>query len=431
MWSGLETPGMKEAKCSLLLPRDAGSAAFQPKIKPLPAQRVLVYQDKGYNPTQGLYGGQNFNVDFPGCTILQLEPVMLNPATMPVTLTVGGKCHFTLDNYKDFRVMMRTKEQSQEMNIAPNGNFDWPDVHGLMVCPVCGTTAEMPSQSTRKARQHYYWMLFYPLMQIAVVGQKMTVGTRTICRLTCVECFKSLIENMTLRVTNKPPDQQRRPSALSWSLPVLDVLEEAGSISFLGEGPPTPRPKSHPCPDDIMDAWTLYNMWEQSGAWEALQNDYRDILSRSMNGCGMAPARGGWKNNPDSVNQQPMLEMKLADRYGTTCDNVGCDRIHGKPCPVTGERVRLNYSCEKCKGAHYCSAECRTLAATEHQNNCVVNPKDSQREETRREVQCDTCKTWHLYSAIKKCSRCKVATYCSVECQKRDWKKHKPFCKKG
>jgi hypothetical protein len=29
---------------------------------------------------------------------------------------------------------------------------------------------------------------------------------------------------------------------------------------------------------------------------------------------------------------------------------------------------------------------------------------------------------------LKKCSRCKMARYCSTECQGLDWKKHKPFC---
>lgn len=30
--------------------------------------------------------------------------------------------------------------------------------------------------------------------------------------------------------------------------------------------------------------------------------------------------------------------------------------------------------------------------------------------------------------ASKTCSRCHVATYCSVECQQADWKQHKPHC---
>lgn len=30
--------------------------------------------------------------------------------------------------------------------------------------------------------------------------------------------------------------------------------------------------------------------------------------------------------------------------------------------------------------------------------------------------------------AIKRCSRCNSVWYCSVECQRKHWKKHKPFC---
>jgi hypothetical protein len=31
--------------------------------------------------------------------------------------------------------------------------------------------------------------------------------------------------------------------------------------------------------------------------------------------------------------------------------------------------------------------------------------------------------------ALHKCGVCKMAGYCSVKCQKADWKSHKPFCR--
>ena len=34
------------------------------------------------------------------------------------------------------------------------------------------------------------------------------------------------------------------------------------------------------------------------------------------------------------------------------------------------------------------------------------------------------------YAPLKDCSRCHVAKYCSVECQKKDWPKHKDICGK-
>lgn len=32
---------------------------------------------------------------------------------------------------------------------------------------------------------------------------------------------------------------------------------------------------------------------------------------------------------------------------------------------------------------------------------------------------------------LKECSRCKRVCYCDVNCQKKDWKKHKSICKEG
>jgi len=362
IWSGLETPGMREAKCSLLIQEDG---TFEPRIKSLPKQRVLVYQDKGYNPATVNGGPQdeNFYVDFNGCTILQLEPAPgSQQRTMPITLTVGGRCIFTPENYQDFKVMMRTKDQSSEMHISPNGNFDWPDVESLLMCPLCRRKADIPREGDDF--DHEYWLLFYPLLQITVMkGSQMTLGTRTICRLTCLECMEDLLEGMTLRV--RPATMNGRRPALSFTLPANEVLAEAGSASFLEDGPP--RPETHPHVDDILDAWTLYNLWEHSGAWEALQNDYRIVLSRSMHSDNGADNAG---SNQDAVQPKKSRGNRLSQ-------------------PPRGERRRRH-----------------------------------------KLVTCDTCKKRQSYQRMKKCSRCRNATYCSIECQKKDWPKHKAVCKR-
>lgn len=425
-------------------------------MKTLPAQKVVVRLDKGHNPEQGLYGGENFYINFPGCTILQLEPsTMYSSTVLPVTLTVGGKCYFTKENYKDFYIMMRTTEQARQLQIVPNGNFDWPDVRGFMTCPVCGCEAEFSTgdgrNETKKDEELHYWLLYYPLMQIQLdhKTQTMTVGSLTICRLTCVECFENLVADLTVEPPPPPPPppaggdgrktKNGSNTATTNHVPVLDVLEEAGTISFLGDGPL--QSSNDETRHAILDAWTLYMLWENTGAWEALQIDLREVLSRSLGGGGgFEPTNDGWKSNQNSVNYQPMLEMKTAERRGTKCDNVSCARRHGKICPVTGERVRLNVTCDKCKSVSYCSTECRTMAASDHQNHCLQ--KQQRKNEKRhsstmssnsrkeKEGQCRTCKHWLPYSSLKKCSACKVATYCSVDCQRKDWKNHRPICAK-
>lgn len=424
-WSGMETEGMKDARCSLLLQEEV---PYDARIKVLPKQRVLVCQDKGFaapnNPSQN--SEDNFYVDFKGTTILQLEPGMVGQhKTMPVTLTVGGRCTFTAENYQDFRVMMRTKEQSVEMDIAPNGNFDWPDVTSLLLCPCCGRRGPVPQPGSRK--RYEYWMVFYPLLQITLLkGSQMTLGTRTVCRLTCLDCMEDLLEGLTLRIQpgGSRDAREMRKTRLAFTLPAADVLAEAGSASFLEDAPP--RPETHPLVDDILDAWTLYNLWEHTGAWEALQNDYRLVLSRSM--------------HPDSNNDQngamtgqdALKEPRLKDRIGNPCGNPACGKIHGTT-DDQGDVVRLAIKCRECLSEYYCSRACREAHKDPHQEKCLQRQKDREerREKKAKRVQCDTCGQKFPYTKMKKCSRCRKATYCSVDCQKADWENHRTSCKKA
>jgi hypothetical protein len=413
-WSGFETIGMKEAKCSLLVQEEA---QYDAKIKALPKQRVLVYQDRGFNPAAVPQGEDNFYVNFKGATILQLEPGGGTPQqTMPVTVTVGGRCLFTPENYQDFRVMMRTKEQSQEMGISPNGNFDWPDVNSLLLCPCCGKQGPVPKEGD--IHEHEYWLVFYPLLQIAIMkGAQMTLGTRTICRLTCLDCMEDILEGLTLKIQpGSKSSNGERKTRLVFTLPATDVLAEAGSASFLEDGPP--RPETHPHVDDILDAWTLYNLWEHSGAWEALQNDYRVVLSRSMQG-----------DNP--TEEKPATsDPRLKERMGKPCSNPGCGKIHGRTDADTGERIRLAIKCRECLSEFYCSKACREVMKDTHKNECLrkQHEREERREKKTKKVNCDTCHKPFPYTKMKKCSRCRNATYCSVDCQKVDWEKHRFLC---
>ncbi|KAL7555465.1 hypothetical protein ACA910_006128 [Epithemia clementina (nom. ined.)] len=486
-WSGLETPGMKDARCSLLLQEEI---SYDARIKVLPKQRVLVCQDKGFATTSALPNGgsnssssnsrhnrhnnhhadSNFYVEFPGTTILQLEPAMVGQhKTMPVTLTVGGRCTFTADNYQDFRVMMRTKAQSRDMDLAPNGNFDWPDVAALLLCPCCGRQGPVPQPGSPK--RYEYWMVFYPLLQITLLkGTQMTLGTRTICRFLCLDCMEDLLEGLTLRIQpggTSRDDNGRTRGRLAFTLPAADVLAEAGSASFLEDAPP--RPDHHHnhhhhhsltgYNDELMDAWTLYNLWEHTGTWEALQNDYRLVLSRSMhpdqnhssatnnqNGTndpggdpqGTHGARGtvgGPSSSPHPAAANHALDdPRWRDRIGKPCGYAACGKLHGSFDAETGLVIRLAIKCRDCWSEYYCSRACREAHAPQHAAAC--RDQQHERQERRREkkakrVQCDTCHIRFPYTKMKKCSRCRRATYCSVECQKGDWEVHKKICTKA
>jgi hypothetical protein len=478
VWSGLETEGMREAKCSLLIPEEITHDA---KIKTLPKQRVLVYQDKGLRDLQPRIPNDDhthttttttnatmlestatpaatsettadddhYYVDFPGATIMQLEPVVESQQqqqqqrTMPITLTVGGRCVFTPENYQDFRVVMRNREQSRTMHIPPNGNFEWPDVQALLLCPVCGCSNAIPHAGDQQ--EHEYWLLFYPLLQITVLkGSQMTLGTRTICRLTCLECVEDLLEGLLLQVTpgeggvkNTLSHPQPQPSSslsnhppssrLAFTLPAADVLAEAGSASFLEDGPP--RPETHPHVDDILDAWTLYNLWEHSGAWDALQNDYRIVLARSMHAQNdMNETTTNSSSNITNIT----LPRNLPNCMGRPCGNPACRGVHGAIDDVTGEICRLCVKCRDCHSEFYCSKLCRDVAKPSHVPDCADKQRDREerREKKVKKVECDTCARKFPYTKMKKCSSCRKATYCSVDCQRMDWQRHKFHCKR-
>jgi len=115
-YSGLETEGMKTLSCSLLFPE---SRNVRPDFNRLKPQAVTLYRDS-------LYDLENEHVEFPGATVLQLEVIGTagNPS-MPEIGTVAGKCRFTAGCYKEFAIMMRTREEAKRARIPVNGALDW------------------------------------------------------------------------------------------------------------------------------------------------------------------------------------------------------------------------------------------------------------------------------------------------------------------
>ena len=60
----------------------------------------------------------------------------------------------------------------------------------------------------------------------------------------------------------------------------------------------------------------------------------------------------------------------------------------------------------------------------------VTNPIEIRKEEEYMADRhaCENCKTIFRIKELKKCSKCKVARYCSRECQVENWKEHRRMC---
>jgi hypothetical protein len=67
------------------------------------------------------------------------------------------------------------------------------------------------------------------------------------------------------------------------------------------------------------------------------------------------------------------------------------------------------------------------LSYTEFTFKFYVNKRDKELKKDALQ-ECTCCNELKVATEFKKCSNCKVAYYCSAECQKKHWKQHKSYC---
>jgi hypothetical protein len=88
--------------------------------------------------------------------------------------------------------------------------------------------------------------------------------------------------------------------------------------------------------------------------------------------------------------------------------NVGHNH---RMCSQCGKVKEMMDSCNGCRRAWYCDAECQMQHWATHRPLCDV---------------CQHCGT--VLTKILRCSRCKKAKYCNAECSKAHWSRHKADC---
>ncbi|KAK7483873.1 hypothetical protein BaRGS_00024890 [Batillaria attramentaria] len=87
--------------------------------------------------------------------------------------------------------------------------------------------------------------------------------------------------------------------------------------------------------------------------------------------------------------------------------------------------------CTGCLAVLYCSIECQIRDWYQHQEHCKKTPateepnEDSQQEAKQKCAQCDTLSPRNL----RRCSRCLSVWYCSNDCQRKHWSRHRAVCK--
>ena len=108
-----------------------------------------------------------------------------------------------------------------------------------------------------------------------------------------------------------------------------------------------------------------------------------------------------------------------------------------RKCSFCGSQPDVVKQCSRCGEAQYCGPSCQKKHWKEHKLTC--NPKSEAHPSVRDESlhsppnvaqkidhdKCEGCEK--EFSSLRKC-RCHQVSYCSVECQRKDWQKHKDVC---
>lgn len=227
---------------------------YQHLITHLAPNRVRVLYD----------GSQSETVNFRGCKIIQISADNTVEKLLPTQLTIGGQCTYTKKDKKDFKIMMRTREQSHMMHFPTNGEYDWPDYKAFETCPFCW-------KRSKPDRDERYWLLYQPLLQSSSDNGGSTISIRFVCRLTCLDCFEELINDMYMPCSVAGDESSLRAISL------VDAVESQGPVTWLRDG-------MYRNSQDInnslpLEAYKLYSLWEYFGAWQAMSDLFGQGLS--------------------------------------------------------------------------------------------------------------------------------------------------------
>lgn len=114
-------------------------------------------------------------------------------------------------------------------------------------------------------------------------------------------------------------------------------------------------------------------------------------------------------------------------------------------CDFCSTKSNQLKKCSGCKDVSYCSKECQTRDwRLGHKKECqkIGNKERQAIPGGTAEQNCsdddeipvtpylESCVVCGTFDELKACQRCKKQKYCSVQCQKADWKRHKAYCLK-
>ena len=147
---------------------------------------------------------------------------------------------------------------------------------------------------------------------------------------------------------------------------------------------------------------------------------------------------GGEEGVPTpSVDVSSSENLKFVRNLLSRCGNSACSKRHGIRDDSTGELCRLSIRCKDCRGAYYCSRQCREVARAKHvrqecpriQALCVDQRlKNSKLSIGRNTALCHCCQKDLTHIEAIPCSHCHKVFYCSSNCELENMISHWDEC---
>lgn len=157
--------------------------------------------------------------------------------------------------------------------------------------------------------------------------------------------------------------------------------------------------------------------------FESAFEDSAEAYKSSMQSKFQANHSAKKKNEVDSSLKAENPSQPSFQDIKTNNQNDAIAGNSGEVCMCCGLEDSNMKRCTKCKSVAYCSHECQRTDWKRHRLAC-----QTQQLPTTVPLMscCNSCGV--LGTEMKKCGQCKNASYCGPECQRTDWKNHKPTC---
>ena len=223
------------------------------------------------------------------------------------------------------------------------------------------------------------------------------------------------LEQLVIKVFPTPPHNSTMGTSFKTEAKAIaDALANTGSLKQIElNGIYFTRPELNELGNGLRKNKTLQNLQT------AYYNHDYETTSKAIDHASFVRNTESGEIVLELLSEIPEMETKLSTKptqASVSRPPTACSRI-GK-CGGCEKGQREVWDCSRCKTTSYCSPECQRNDWPRHRPDCVARKCGGCAESESQERK------------LKNCTGCMKVAYCSRECQRNDWPEHKRECKR-